>query len=143
MAETDGGGAAGAGSAGIGSVEPQVTRVLERVRRGMEVVDAAGERLGRVEDVVMGDPEAVTTAGNEPRRTGGIVGALADALADAPGEPDLPEPQRSQFLRLGYVKVDGPGLLAHDRYVRADQIRDVSGETVGLAVRREDVPREA
>jgi hypothetical protein len=92
--------------------------------------------------VVMGDPEAATTAGNEPVRRGGIVGAVADVVRDVPGEPDVPDPRRSQLLRLGYVKVDGPGLAAPDRYVRADQIRDVSVDAVTLAVPRDEVSRE-
>ena len=58
----------------------------------------------------------------------------------------MPEPRRSQLLRRGYVKVDGPGFLGHDRHVRADQIRDVSRDTVSrdtvsLAVRRDEAPR--
>lgn len=143
MAGMDRNSEVGQGSAEIGSNESPSTRLLERVHEGMAVVDAAGERLGRVEDVMMGDPEAVTTQGNEPQRRGGLVGSLADAVADAPGEPDVPEPERSQLLRWGYVKVDGPGLLAPDRYVRADQIRDVSDDTVTLNVRRGELPRES
>jgi hypothetical protein len=142
MAMTDRTGETGQSSAEIGSDESPSTRLLERVHEGMAVVDAAGERLGRVEDVVMGDPEAATTQGNEAVRRGGIVGAVADAVRDVPGEPDVQEPRRSQLLRLGYLKVDGPGLLAPDRYVRADQIRGVSADTVTLAVPRDAVSRE-
>ena len=43
------------------------TSAMARVQEGMHVVDAAGEDLGKVEFLQMGDPEAVTTEGNEHR----------------------------------------------------------------------------
>jgi hypothetical protein len=119
------------------------TRLLEQVHPGMEVVDRAGERLGRVEDVRMGDPEAATTEGNDVGQPGegSLVGSLARALG-AEGAPDVPEPLRSQLLRSGYMKVDRPGWFASDRYIRGDQISAVSGNTVTLSVRKVDIPAE-
>ncbi|HEY3079807.1 MAG TPA: hypothetical protein VGM69_07845 [Chloroflexota bacterium] len=47
-------------------LENPLNKVLERITEGMTVVDAAGEKLGRVEFVKMGEGEFVeTTAGNE------------------------------------------------------------------------------
>ena len=38
---------------------------ITRVHEGMRVVDARGQEVGRVQYVQMGDPEAITSAGNE------------------------------------------------------------------------------
>jgi hypothetical protein len=113
---------------------------IEAVRQGMVVVDSAGERIGTVEMVQMGDPEAVTTQGNEHPSTG-LIGAMVDAVAGT--EPDVPEPLRSRLLRTGYLKIDGPGLTDTDRYARADRIAAVTGDTVRLAVRRDQLATEA
>lgn len=106
------------------------TQPVERVQEGMTVVDAAGEKLGTVAYVKMGDPQAVTTQGNEPGQPGSI-GEVPLAVTGE-REPDVPEPLRSQLLRSGFIKVDRPGLLAADRYVPGDRIGDVSGDTVTL-----------
>jgi hypothetical protein len=109
----------------------------------MHVVDANGREVGRVEYVQMGDPEAVTTEGQgEPYRRWPVV--LGDALADEFDEPDVPEPLRSQLLRYGFVKIDGPGpeWFDTDLYVRADAIAEVSGDTVKLTVPKERLIKE-
>src|SRR5205814_9554725 len=85
------------------------TSPIELVREGMSVVDAAGEKVGKVEGLKMGDPEAVTTAGNENRPTD-LIGQVVRTWAGDEVEPDLPEPRRSELLRSGFIKVDGPGL---------------------------------
>lgn len=111
------------------------------VREGMLVVDQAGRRLGEVAYVQMGDPEAITTQGNEERDTG-FLGDLARAVAGDEREPDVPEPLRAQLVRYGYIKIDGPGLADVDRYVRSDQIAAVRDTTVFLAVAAGQVARE-
>lgn len=109
------------------------TPLIEQVYQGMKVVDATGEEVGEVEYVQMGDPGTVTTAGNEYQEPGFIRGVARSIFGD---EPDVPEPLRSQLLRSGFIKVDGPGLLDHDRYVRGDQIRSVADDTVTLAINK-------
>jgi len=98
----------------------------------MAVVDSRGEQVGTVDLVRMGDPEASTAPDDREPVAAGLVGQVLDAFAAA--EPDVPEPLRSRLRRAGYLKVDGPGLTGSDRYVRADQIADVDGETVRLRV---------
>jgi hypothetical protein len=117
------------------------TQPIEHVREGMKVVDREGKQIGEVEYVKMGDPQAVTTAGNE-RETGGVVGQVAQTVFGDETEPDLPEPKRAQLVRYGFLKVDGEGLFGADRYVRADQIANVSGERVILNVSKDELPRE-
>jgi hypothetical protein len=113
---------------------------LNRVQRGMHVVDSAGEDVGRVDVVQMGDPQAETTAGNEA-----LTAHPFDLVATALGgekEPDVPEPLRSRLVRKGYLKLDGPHLLESDRYVSADYVRSVSEDRVLLSVRRDALAKE-
>lgn len=109
------------------------TQKIEFVREGMTVEDAGGEELGQVKLVRMGDPEAATTQGNVRGPTD-VVEALLETLTGT--EPDLPEAQRARLLRYGYMQLDGQGLSDAERYVRADYIREVSGDRVTLTVRR-------
>src|SRR5688500_4794529 len=117
------------------------TQNLERVQEGMKVLDPRGEEIGKIDHVKMGDPEAVTTQGNEPSSAVSGVAAVPLAPLTAVGigtlEPDVPEPRRSHLLRMGYVKVEGRGLFADDRYVAADEIAEVSGDTVRLGAARQ------
>ena len=104
------------------------TQLIERVREGMTVVDAAGERLGTVAFAKTGDPRAMTTRGNEP----GEPGPTGAAPLTVSGEPQVPGPLRSQLLRSGFIKVEGPGLADADRYVPGDRVGDVSADTATL-----------
>ena len=111
--------------------EGPITRrpLIERVQEGMKVVDRAGRKLGKVEDLKMGDPDARTTQGEG--RLFETVPPLGLALDRR--EPDVPEPLHSELLRVGYLKVDGPGIFDADRYVPADRIVAVGGDTVTVA----------
>ncbi|GIJ50557.1 hypothetical protein Val02_74430 [Virgisporangium aliadipatigenens] len=93
------------------------------VQEGMRVVDASGRRVGKVELVKLGDPDAVTAQGQETVR----------------GEPRIPDEPRERLLRLGFVKVDRTGLLRPDAYVASDQIDRVEGNTVHLSVTDQDL----
>ena len=79
----------------------------------MRVLDARGEEVGKVQFVHMGDPEAVTTEGNEDRPT------------------DL-------MGRLAFVRQDC--LRDTDRYASSEQVREVSGDTVRLGVAGKQLP---
>lgn len=114
--------------------------LIARVREGMTVQDAAGDTLGQVERIKIGDPDAATPRGNVQRPVD-PVDAFVDSVVGT--EPDVPEPKRSQLLRYGYIKIDGSGLTDADRYVRADHVRSVSGDTVTLGVSRAQLVAEA
>jgi hypothetical protein len=114
---------------------------MELVREGMTVVDSAGEKVGKVEDFKMGDPGAATDEGNE-LPDGGLMGDVARVFGDE-REPDVPGPARARLLRTGYIKVDSPGFLVEtDRYVPADHVESVSGDTVRLRVTKDMLVKE-
>ena len=114
---------------------------IEMVREGMTVVDSTGEKVGKVEGLKMGDPEAVTGQGNELQDTG-LLGNIAQAFAGDEREPDVPGPLRAQLLRSGYIKVDGGFLIETDRYVPADRIASVQGDTVHLTMPKDRLIKE-
>jgi hypothetical protein len=115
--------------------------LFARIREGMKVVDATGEDIGKVDFFAMGDPEAVTTAGQEmDTAEGGILAGAGRALTEARGEPDVPEPFHSQLVRTGYIKVDTKGWFSKDRYVPAELIAGVEGDAVRLSVTRDQLP---
>jgi hypothetical protein len=128
---------------GMGEAVGSVVRSMERITEGMTVVDLAGEKVGKVEYVQFGDPQAVTTEGNElDRPGGGFIGEAAMSVFGDEREPDVDEPLRTQLQRYGFIKVDGPGLFAKDRYVRSDLIGNVSDDVVTLKVSKDQLPRE-
>ena len=114
---------------------------IEAVHEGMTVVDSAGEKVGTVEFVKMGDPGAATEAGNELQDTG-LMGDLAEAVAGDEREPDVPGPMRARLLRTGYIKVDGGFFFGTDRYVEPEQILRVKEDTVHLRARKEELVKE-
>jgi hypothetical protein len=114
-------------------------RAIERVREGMMVLDPNGREVGRVEYVGLGDPEAEAV---ESDALPDVFRSVAEAANDRAGEPQLPEPVRTNFRRIGFLKVDGPGLMDTDHYVRADWIADVNGDGVVLTHAWEKLPRE-
>jgi hypothetical protein len=117
---------------------------LERVRDGMIVMDHSGRRLGTVARVRMGDPQAVTTRGEEPpvsdvgvvvapaEETGGSlgIGAAVPVLGRSLFGAAVPDQLAQELLRIGFVEVDGPELKGPARFVPGDRIIEVSGETV-------------
>jgi hypothetical protein len=119
---------------------PDQSGPIAEVVFGMTVVDNTGAEVGKVELVKMGDPDAVTTQGQRVGESEGVVHALADSIFGS--EPDVPGPLAGRLLRMGYVKVDGKGLLEADRYVASDQIAAVDDNTVRLKVPKDQLTRE-
>jgi hypothetical protein len=125
---------------GIGHEVPS-NQLLSRIREGMKVVDANGDDVGKVEYLQMGDPQAITTEGEVYQGDNTLVEDAARAFGADP-EPDVPEPFRSELLREGFVKVDGPGWFGTDRYLRAADIADIADDTVCLRVAKEALPND-
>lgn len=112
---------------------------IGEVREGMRVVDSAERNVGTVELVKMGDAEAATAQGQPGQR--GLVDAIKEAFGA--GEPQVPDQWAARLMRIGFVKVDGKGLLDRDLYVPADQVAAVIGDVVHLSVTGEDLMRES
>lgn len=112
---------------------------IKNVRKDMPVFDATGREVGRVEFVKMGDPDVVTGEGQlVPSR--GVLGALRRLIGG--GEPGTSNQLAQHLTRIGFVKVDGTGLLDRDAYVAADQVDKVIDEAVHLSVRSEELVGE-
>jgi hypothetical protein len=75
---------------------PPEVQILTHVHKGMRVVDANGEVLGKVEKVQFGDPEAVTVSPIVLEERLG----LREAFLDGP-EPHVPEPFFSHLSTAG------------------------------------------
>lgn len=113
---------------------------IAQVREGMRVVDAAGDEIGKVDFVKMGDPSAMTAVGEEPAGDGGLLGD-GGGLFGGDDEPDVPDPFRHELIRVGFIKIDLSGFFTGHRYASADQIASVSGDTVMLSVTKDDLPK--
>ncbi|SDS97949.1 hypothetical protein [Jiangella sp. DSM 45060] len=110
--------------------ENDAAGLLGDVREGMTVVDALGEELGTVEEVRLGDPEAVTDAGQRSDADGGdLLDVAARAVLSG---PDLPEEEAALLRRTGYLRVGR--ILARDLYAAAGDVHRVDGEMVRLRV---------
>lgn len=114
------------------------TGPITGVREGMKVVDAAGDDIGTVRQVRMGDPDAVTTKGQEMDTQDSLISDIAEVLV---GDDDLPETYRNELTRVGYIRIDARGLFQADYAAAAFQIAGVSGDTVRLTVDREALVR--
>ena len=106
---------------------------MARIREGMRVIDATGEEIGTVEVVRMGDPQAMSL---------GPDAGTEDRIVEWVDEPDLPASLRARLLRTGFIKVDVKGLFKGSRYVAAEEIDSVSGDTVTLAIAKEQMVEE-
>lgn len=91
---------------------------ISQVIEGMAVRDTAGHTVGKVTLVKLGDPEAVTSRGQ-------------DTVDD---EPHVPGELRERLLRVGFIKIDRKGLLRADAYAAADDILRAQDSVVYLAV---------
>ena len=123
----------------IGSIAD--TSAMARVQEGMRVVDAAGEDLGKVEYLQMGDPEAVTSEWQEHRPVD-LVGRVIERALPEESEPDVPDPLRTELQRTGYLKIGGHGIGGKARYVSSERVSAVFDDTVRLSVRKSDLAKE-
>lgn len=108
-------------------------RRLAGVRHGMRVFDGKDAPVGYVCSVKRADPLAI---GGGQR-----IGQATDLLALLSGiravEPKVSSVQAAaRLVRLGYIKIDGRSVDHVNRYAVAEEIREVTDDTVRLAVLR-------
>lgn len=126
--------------------EQHNTSILNLVHEGMDVYDREDKRVGTVEQLFFGsastmdtdDYEAQTPTVDKELDYGrdSIVDAIAEAFD--PGD-DIPEVLQNRLLQQGFIRIDGAGLFASDRYVVPDQIARVSDDKVYLKVSQDDL----
>ena len=100
---------------------------ISQVAIGDTVVDSTGKEIGTVKFVKMGDPNAVTTEGQEDDDPG-FLGLVDDSYDMG----DLPEHAQHQLMRVGFIHINVS--WADDRYAGAGQIARVEKNTVHLTV---------
>ena len=113
------------------------------VHEGMTVLDSAMNAIGTVESFRSTDeaPDRpdVDAAGVSPilEEERNTMSALLEDLF----HPDdgLPRELQEKALREGFVRLDADGLFAADRYIFPEDIDRVEGESLVLAVRRDDL----
>jgi hypothetical protein len=114
---------------GSGAHDTSYERIT-RIQDGMDVVDAAGEHIGNVAGIRIGDPDAVDIERGE-------YGTPGEGFALAMGahrEPNVPPALVDRLLREGYIKIDDKRRFRRDHhyYATADQIASVDANTVRL-----------
>jgi hypothetical protein len=128
-----------------GSEDPRRDDLLATIKNGMKVVDMDGDKVGKVTFVRMADlndPDDTPNRDTDP----GLLAAVdndfddQDTLLDVfEGEDDVTERMR----RTGYVKIDAAGFFTGDKYVEPAQIASVEGDTVRLAIDKDDIVKPA
>src|SRR5438477_7353333 len=108
--------------------------LLKRVREGRTVIDETAPHLGTVRRIRMGDPQAVTTRGEDTRQgepgviaapagaSGGSTafGAVMPFLESGLEGLNLPDQLQRELLRTGFIEVDGHELQSAEPYVPGD-----------------------
>ncbi len=113
-------------------------RLPEQLQIGMKVFDSEHDLIGTIDDLkypenaIAPDVEVATA---EPVDESDAT--LVDAVADAFGRTEVPEPLRSQLLRDGYIHLDSKGFFAADRYILPEQIARLVPEGIQLNVTRD------
>jgi hypothetical protein len=107
---------------------------LTTVEEGMDVRDVSGQSIGKVRDVYLGAPGAISGATDQAAE--GSLDRLVTALT--PADP-LPREVIERLQQQGFIRIDSAGLFASDRYATAEQIASVSRDGVRLAVNRDEL----
>jgi hypothetical protein len=115
-------------------------RLPDQIQVGMKVFDSELHEIGRIDGLKY--PENQIAPEVEPATVDAADNAtdnntLVEAVAEAFGREDVPEPLRSQLLRDGYVHLDTKGLFARDRYILPEQIARLTAEGIQLNVTKD------
>lgn len=87
----------------------QPASIIEQVYEGMTVIDQDGKKLGKVEVVKMGDPQALTTQGEELEHDDSLVEQMAISIFGS--DMDFPKSVRDNLLIGGFIKIHGGNFL--------------------------------
>jgi hypothetical protein len=118
---------------------------IERVRKGMHVIDVNGNNVGVVEDLKFGDTAAASSEGQTDLLASGggadrVIAApvqgfpivMESASSEHPDLAELPPEQAERLLRLGYIKVKTGHIFHGHRFFASDEIADISDDSLRL-----------
>lgn len=118
--------------------------LLPQIREGMHVQDSGGDKIGTVRRVQMGGGNDPVDAAEQAREARGPHDDQPDAYdatmlsglvtAFFSGDDELPQEERENLERKGYIQIDSSGLFSADCYATAEQIASVEGDNVVLNV---------
>jgi hypothetical protein len=130
-----------------GSEDPRRDDLLAMIKEGMKVVDADGDDVGTVSYVQMADLNDRDDVGAANRDEVGLFDLTPD---NDPGDEGvlggvfgIGDDVTERMERSGYVKIDASGIFTGDKYVEPYQIAAVDGDTVRLAVDKDDIEKPA
>jgi hypothetical protein len=128
------------------------TDPLERVRTGMLVVDAGGQRLGHVARVqlppppvthppasdIIDDMATLVPAPPEMSESAAEFNMIGTSPVghDPSGLPDLPDELREHLEEVGFIEVEGSELRGAERFVAGDHIEEVRADAVVVRAAR-------
>ena len=119
--------------------------ILENIHEGMRVMDANNTDLGTVDYVYLGEISSTADTGKEPATIKpNLDGSeqFTNLVQRAFGKQDLPEELRERLMQNGFIHVDVPGLMSHNRFVLPDQITMVTDQGVVLRATRQELIKE-
>lgn len=119
--------------------------ILESIHEGMHVLDANSTDLGTVDYVYLGETSSIAETGKEPATINPNVDGsdqFVGMVQRAFGKQDLPEELRERLMQNGFIHVNVPGLMSHNRFVLPDQITMVTDNGVVLRATRQELIKE-
>jgi hypothetical protein len=123
----------------------QVNRMLTQVYEGMTVCDQAGDKIGTVEYVYLGelteaDEEEYGFGASTASALGSSEGSLIEEFArDVILTEQVPDTLRDWLLHQGFIRINSTGFFAADRYATPAQIASISNDHVMLRVSRNEL----
>lgn len=115
----------------------------QELHKGMKVYDSTDARIGTVEDFKFTDEDPATPGAEtvdvnpiERQPDNDLVHAIARAFSP---DDNLSDELKDRLIRKGFVRIDGEGLFAADRYITPDQIASVRDDRLVLTVAKSEL----
>jgi hypothetical protein len=122
----------------------QVNPILLQVYEGMTVYDQAGDKIGTVEYVYLGEVaeasedfcQAEQTSSTLTSTEGSLIEEFAKAILLTERVSDI---WRERLLSYGFIRINSTGFFTADRYAMPSQIATVADHRVMLCVNRNEL----